>query len=155
MTNGPGLGIADSLSPTPTGMPDTTVKVREVFGFASDLVVPAFTMRTDHVPAIDTTYQFDRHTTLAETERLSDAAASSVRMAQGLATTLGLHSGDARVTRDDARAAVGTLDQLPALVEQVQGGPAILIIGEVVAHSAPWRRQNVSTFISHLLEAAE
>jgi cobaltochelatase CobS len=65
MTNGPGLGIADSLSPTPTGMPDTTVKIREVFGFASDLVVPAFTMRTDHVPAIDTTYQFDRDTTLA------------------------------------------------------------------------------------------
>jgi uroporphyrin-III C-methyltransferase/precorrin-2 dehydrogenase/sirohydrochlorin ferrochelatase len=61
----------------------------------------------------------------------------------------------ARVTRDDAKAAVGTLEQLPALVERVQGGPAILIIGDVVAHSAPWRRQNVSTFISHLLEAAE
>nr|WP_158801719.1 MULTISPECIES: cobaltochelatase subunit CobS [unclassified Acidisoma] len=65
MTNGPGLGIADSLSPTPNGMPDTTVNVQKVFGFASDLVVPAFTMRTDHVPAIDTTYQFDRDTTLA------------------------------------------------------------------------------------------
>jgi len=61
----------------------------------------------------------------------------------------------ARVTRDDARAAVGTLDQLPALVEQVQGGPAILVIGDVVAHSAPWRRQNPSSLISHLLEAAE
>jgi uroporphyrin-III C-methyltransferase / precorrin-2 dehydrogenase / sirohydrochlorin ferrochelatase len=66
----------------------------------------------------------------------------------------------ARVTRNDARAAVGTLDQLPALVEQVQGGPAILIIGDVVAHSAawgrePWGRQNVSSLISHLLEAAE
>jgi uroporphyrin-III C-methyltransferase/precorrin-2 dehydrogenase/sirohydrochlorin ferrochelatase len=61
----------------------------------------------------------------------------------------------ARVTRSDAQAAVGTLEQLPALVEQVQGGPAILIIGDVVAHSAAWRRQNVSTFISHLLEAAE
>jgi uroporphyrin-III C-methyltransferase/precorrin-2 dehydrogenase/sirohydrochlorin ferrochelatase len=59
----------------------------------------------------------------------------------------------ARVTRDDAKAAVGTLDQLPALVEQVQGGPAILIIGDVVAHSAawnrkPWRRQNVSSHLS-------
>jgi uroporphyrin-III C-methyltransferase / precorrin-2 dehydrogenase / sirohydrochlorin ferrochelatase len=61
----------------------------------------------------------------------------------------------ARVTRDDARAAVGTLDQLPCLVEQGQGGPAILIIGDVVAHSAAWNRRNVSTFISHLLEAAE
>jgi uroporphyrin-III C-methyltransferase/precorrin-2 dehydrogenase/sirohydrochlorin ferrochelatase len=66
----------------------------------------------------------------------------------------------ARVTRDDAKAVVGTLDQLPSLVEQVQGGPAILIIGDVVTHSAPWnrepwRRQNVSSLISNLLEAAE
>ncbi len=61
----------------------------------------------------------------------------------------------ARVSRDDAKAALGTLDQLPALVERVQGGPAILIIGDVVAHSAPWRRQNVSSLITHLLEAAE
>ncbi len=66
----------------------------------------------------------------------------------------------ARVTRDDAKAAVGTLDQLPALVGQVQGGPAILVIGDVVAHSAawnrePWRRQNLSSPITHLLEAAE
>ena len=61
----------------------------------------------------------------------------------------------ARVSRDDAKAAVGTLDQLPSLVEQVQGGPAILIIGDVVARSAPWHRQNVSSLISQLLEAAE
>ena len=27
----------------------------------------------------------------------------------------------------------------PALVEKIDGGPAILIIGDVVAHSAPWR----------------
>jgi uroporphyrin-III C-methyltransferase / precorrin-2 dehydrogenase / sirohydrochlorin ferrochelatase len=60
----------------------------------------------------------------------------------------------ARVTRGDAKAAVGTLDQLPALVGQVDG-PAILIIGDVVAHSAPWRRQNLSSLITHLLEAAE
>src|SRR5207245_11027851 len=46
----------------------------------------------------------------------------------------------ARVTRPDAQASVGTLDELPALVEQIDGGPAVLIIGDVVAHSAPWRR---------------
>jgi uroporphyrin-III C-methyltransferase/precorrin-2 dehydrogenase/sirohydrochlorin ferrochelatase len=61
----------------------------------------------------------------------------------------------ARVSRDDAKAAVGTLDQLPALVDQVEGGPAILIIGDVVAHSAPWRRQHLTSVISDLLEAAE
>jgi uroporphyrin-III C-methyltransferase/precorrin-2 dehydrogenase/sirohydrochlorin ferrochelatase len=61
----------------------------------------------------------------------------------------------ARVTRPDAKAAVGTLEQLPDLVARVDGGPAILIIGDVVAHSAPWRRQNPVSLISDLLEAAQ
>jgi uroporphyrin-III C-methyltransferase / precorrin-2 dehydrogenase / sirohydrochlorin ferrochelatase len=61
----------------------------------------------------------------------------------------------ARVTRPDAQAVVGTLDELPALIQKIDGGPAILIIGDVVAHSAPWRHQNLNQVISELLEAAE
>jgi uroporphyrin-III C-methyltransferase / precorrin-2 dehydrogenase / sirohydrochlorin ferrochelatase len=61
----------------------------------------------------------------------------------------------ARVTRPDAQAAVGTLDRLPDLIEQIDGGPAILIIGDVVAHSAPWRHQNLNQVISEFLDAAE
>jgi uroporphyrin-III C-methyltransferase/precorrin-2 dehydrogenase/sirohydrochlorin ferrochelatase len=61
----------------------------------------------------------------------------------------------ARVSQPDAKAAVGTLDQLPDLVTEVEGGPAILIIGDVVAHSAPWRRQNLNSVISELLERAQ
>ena len=61
----------------------------------------------------------------------------------------------ARVTRPDAQAAVGTLDDLAALVAKIDGGPAILIIGDVVAHSAPWRQSNLNQVISQLLEAAE
>jgi uroporphyrin-III C-methyltransferase/precorrin-2 dehydrogenase/sirohydrochlorin ferrochelatase len=61
----------------------------------------------------------------------------------------------ARVTRTDAQAVVGTLDQLTDLIGQVDGGPAILIIGDVVAHSAPWRHPNLNHVISELLEAAE
>jgi uroporphyrin-III C-methyltransferase/precorrin-2 dehydrogenase/sirohydrochlorin ferrochelatase len=61
----------------------------------------------------------------------------------------------ARVTRPDAKAAVGTLEQLPDLVASVDGGPAILIIGDVVAHSAPWRRQNINLTLSDILEAAQ
>jgi uroporphyrin-III C-methyltransferase / precorrin-2 dehydrogenase / sirohydrochlorin ferrochelatase len=61
----------------------------------------------------------------------------------------------ARVTRPDAQAAVGTLNELPDLVGQIDGGPAILIIGDVVAHSAPWRHSNPAQIISELLEAAE
>jgi len=61
----------------------------------------------------------------------------------------------ARVTRPDSQAAVGTLDELPDLVAKIEAGPAILIIGDVVAHSAPWRRQNLHPVISEILEAAE
>ena len=61
----------------------------------------------------------------------------------------------ARVTRPDAQAAVGTLQELPGLIEKIDGGPAVLIIGDVVAHSAPWRHQNLNQVISQLLEAAE
>jgi uroporphyrin-III C-methyltransferase/precorrin-2 dehydrogenase/sirohydrochlorin ferrochelatase len=61
----------------------------------------------------------------------------------------------ARVTRADAKAAVGTLGQLPDLVKSIDGGPAILVIGDVVARSAPWRRQNLNLVLSDLLEAAE
>jgi uroporphyrin-III C-methyltransferase/precorrin-2 dehydrogenase/sirohydrochlorin ferrochelatase len=61
----------------------------------------------------------------------------------------------ARATRPDAKAVVGTLEQLPALVDQVDGGPAILIIGDVVAHSAPWRTAELNQLVSHMLVAAE
>ena len=60
----------------------------------------------------------------------------------------------ARVTRQDAQAAVGTLQDLPGLVEKIDGGPAILIIGDVVAHSAPWREANLNRVLSKLLETA-
>ena len=61
----------------------------------------------------------------------------------------------ARVTRPDAQAVVGKLEDLPALVEKIDGGPAILIIGDVVAHSAPWRQSNPNQVLSKLLDAAE
>jgi uroporphyrin-III C-methyltransferase / precorrin-2 dehydrogenase / sirohydrochlorin ferrochelatase len=84
-------------------------------------------------------------------------AASSVRsglLAAGRSpqTPVGVF---ARATRPDAQAAVGTLDELPDLVQKIDGGPAILIIGDVVVHSTPWRRSNLNQVISQLLEAAE
>jgi uroporphyrin-III C-methyltransferase/precorrin-2 dehydrogenase/sirohydrochlorin ferrochelatase len=84
-------------------------------------------------------------------------AAASVRaglLAAGRAphTPVGVF---ARVTRPDAQAVVGTLDELPALLEKIDGGPAVLIIGDVVAHSAPWRQSNLNQIISQLMDAAE
>src|SRR4051794_40532578 len=61
----------------------------------------------------------------------------------------------ARATRPDSQAVVGTLAQLPHLVAAVDGGPAILIIGDVVAHSAPWRKENLDSLFSSFLVAAE
>jgi cobaltochelatase CobS len=45
--------------------PDRTLTVREVFGVDSDMKVPAFSERDEHVPDIDTAYKFDPQTTLA------------------------------------------------------------------------------------------
>jgi cobaltochelatase CobS len=45
--------------------PDTTVKAREVFGVDIEMDVPAFSVRTEHVPEVDNTYRFDKETTLA------------------------------------------------------------------------------------------
>ncbi len=50
---------------SPDLAPDTTVNVRDAFGIDQDLSVPAFSVRSDYVPAVDEDYLFDRDTTLA------------------------------------------------------------------------------------------
>jgi uroporphyrin-III C-methyltransferase/precorrin-2 dehydrogenase/sirohydrochlorin ferrochelatase len=61
----------------------------------------------------------------------------------------------ARATRTDSKTAVGTLDRLPELVDAIEGGPAILVIGDVVAHSAAWRKSNLDALLPNFLVAAE
>jgi uroporphyrin-III C-methyltransferase/precorrin-2 dehydrogenase/sirohydrochlorin ferrochelatase len=61
----------------------------------------------------------------------------------------------ARATRADAKAVVGVLNDLPALAAAVETGPAILIIGDVVAHSAPWQNAELTHLASNLMMAAE
>jgi uroporphyrin-III C-methyltransferase/precorrin-2 dehydrogenase/sirohydrochlorin ferrochelatase len=61
----------------------------------------------------------------------------------------------ARATRPESQAVVGALEDLPALVREVDGGPAILVIGDVVAHSLAWRKANLDSLISNFLVAAE
>jgi len=53
---------------TPTSaidLPDTIVNAREAFAIDSDMEVPGFSVRTEHVPDVDPAYRFDRETTLA------------------------------------------------------------------------------------------
>ena len=45
--------------------PDRLVAVREVFGIASDLRVPAFSQADEHVPEVDPAYRFQPDVTLA------------------------------------------------------------------------------------------
>ena len=47
-------------------------------------------------------------------------------------------------TRPDSQAAVGSLDGLAALAAEVGEGPAILIIGDVVARSTPWQAAQIA-----------
>jgi len=45
--------------------PDHMVSIRALFGIASDLMVPAFRERDDHVPDVDDAYRFNTDVTLA------------------------------------------------------------------------------------------
>lgn len=46
-------------------LPDTCVSARDTFGIATDLMVPAFSEPSQHVPIVDPVYRFDREVTLA------------------------------------------------------------------------------------------
>src|SRR6202140_5258682 len=48
-----------------TPLPDIKGSVRQIFGFDSDMEVPAYAEPDEHVPDIDSDYRFDRPTTLA------------------------------------------------------------------------------------------
>ena len=56
---------AETKTTNVINLPDMQVKVRDVFGIDSDMVVPAYSTRTEHVPDTDPSYRFDRETTLA------------------------------------------------------------------------------------------
>ena len=45
----------------------------------------------------------------------------------------------ARGTHTDSKAVTGSLGNLPNLAERAGEGPALVIVGDVVAHSRPWR----------------
>ncbi len=58
--------LAETLPADPTSAePDTKIPARDVFGIDSDLMVPAYKARSEHVPDLDPDYLFDRDTTLA------------------------------------------------------------------------------------------
>jgi cobaltochelatase CobS len=57
--------VAEIMPTSSINTPDISVNAREAFGLDIDLQVPAYSVRTEHVPEVDHTYRFDRETTLA------------------------------------------------------------------------------------------
>jgi uroporphyrin-III C-methyltransferase / precorrin-2 dehydrogenase / sirohydrochlorin ferrochelatase len=95
--------------------------------------------RAQDAASIDWSSLADRQTTVVVYMGLASAAAVRdhlIAAGRDRATPAAVL---ARGTRPDSQAAVGRLDQLAALAAEVGEGPAILVIGEVVARCAPWR----------------
>jgi uroporphyrin-III C-methyltransferase / precorrin-2 dehydrogenase / sirohydrochlorin ferrochelatase len=99
--------------------------------------------RAEEASAIDWSSLVDRETTVVVYMGLATAAAvrdGLIAAGRDGATPSAVL---ARGTRPDSQAAVGRLEQLAALAAEVGEGPAILVIGEVAARSAPWRAAQV------------
>jgi cobaltochelatase CobS len=54
-----------ALERVAAGAPDIQVSARKMFTIDTDMTVPAFSERSEHVPDVDPDYLFDRETTLA------------------------------------------------------------------------------------------
>jgi uroporphyrin-III C-methyltransferase/precorrin-2 dehydrogenase/sirohydrochlorin ferrochelatase len=95
--------------------------------------------RADEAAANDWASLVDPQTTLVVYMGLGSAAAvrdgliAAGRAGETPAAVL------ARGSRPDSRAVVGRLDGLSALATSAGDGPALIVIGDVVARSAPWR----------------
>ena len=95
--------------------------------------------RADEAAAVDWSGLSGKETTVVVYMGLASAAAvrdGLVKAGRDPATPAAVL---ARGTRPDSRAVVGRLDDLPKLAAAAGEGPALLVIGEVVAHSKPWR----------------
>jgi uroporphyrin-III C-methyltransferase/precorrin-2 dehydrogenase/sirohydrochlorin ferrochelatase len=108
--------------------------------------------RADEAAAIDWSGLADAQTTVVVYMGLASAAAvrdGLVAAGRDPATPAAVL---ARGTRPDAQAAVGRLDALSALAAAAGEGPALLVIGEVVARSTRWRAELAA--LAARLEAA-
>src|SRR6266446_6859566 len=124
------------------GVPVVVVPgITAALGCAAEVGLP-LTFRNE-AAAIDWSGLADRQTTVVVYMGLATAAAvrdGLIAAGRDGATPAAVL---ARGTRPDSQAAVGRLEELAALAAEVGEGPAILVIGEVAARSAPWRAAQV------------
>jgi uroporphyrin-III C-methyltransferase/precorrin-2 dehydrogenase/sirohydrochlorin ferrochelatase len=101
--------------------------------------------RTEEAAAIDWRGLADRETTVVVYMGLASAAVvrnGLIAAGRDPATPAAVL---ARGTRPDSQAAVGRLEELAALAAATGEGPALLVIGEVVARSNLWRADSTLT----------
>jgi uroporphyrin-III C-methyltransferase/precorrin-2 dehydrogenase/sirohydrochlorin ferrochelatase len=95
--------------------------------------------RADEAAGVDWSKVADKETTVVVYMGLASAAAVRDGLTKAGRDPATPAAVLARGTRPDSRAVVGRLDDLPKLAAAAGEGPALLVIGEVVAHSKPWR----------------
>jgi uroporphyrin-III C-methyltransferase/precorrin-2 dehydrogenase/sirohydrochlorin ferrochelatase len=108
--------------------------------------------RADEAAAIDWSGLADATTTVVVYMGLASAAAVRDGLIQAGRDPATPAAVLARGTRPDAQAAVGRLDELSALAASAGEGPALLVIGDVVARSTPWHAELAA--LAARLEAA-
>jgi uroporphyrin-III C-methyltransferase / precorrin-2 dehydrogenase / sirohydrochlorin ferrochelatase len=104
--------------------------------------------RADEAAAVDWSSLSDPQTTVVVYMGLASAAAvrdGLIAAGRDGATPAAVL---ARGTRPDSQAAVGRLDRIESLAADIGEGPAILVIGEVVARSTPWRAAELGAAIA-------
>jgi uroporphyrin-III C-methyltransferase/precorrin-2 dehydrogenase/sirohydrochlorin ferrochelatase len=104
--------------------------------------------RAQDAASIDWSGLADRQTTVVVYMGLASAAAvrdGLIAVGRDSATPVAVL---ARGTWPDSQAAVGRLDGLAGLAAEVGEGPAILVIGDVVARSTPWRAAQAAAVIA-------
>jgi uroporphyrin-III C-methyltransferase/precorrin-2 dehydrogenase/sirohydrochlorin ferrochelatase len=104
--------------------------------------------RAEDAAAIDWSAAADPQTTVVVYMGLASASAVRDRLITAGRDPATPAAVLARGTRPDAQAAVGRLDGLAALAAEVGEGPALLVIGQVVARSAPWRAAELGALIA-------
>jgi uroporphyrin-III C-methyltransferase/precorrin-2 dehydrogenase/sirohydrochlorin ferrochelatase len=110
--------------------------------------------RADDAQATDWSGVADRETTVVVYMGLASAAAvrdGLIAAGRDAATPAAVL---ARGTRPDSQAAVGRLDELPALAAAAGEGPALLVIGEVVRRSTPWLAAEADALFARFGQAA-
>jgi uroporphyrin-III C-methyltransferase/precorrin-2 dehydrogenase/sirohydrochlorin ferrochelatase len=108
--------------------------------------------RADEAAAVDWSGLADAATTVVVYMGLASAAAVRDGLIQAGRDPATPAAVLARGTRPDAKAAVGRLNDLPSLATSAGDGPALLVIGDVVARSTAWRA--AITELAARLEAA-